>query len=165
MAATSHDLGLSPTMPMGVDVEHLFDMHIELAPAQVVPSPAGTRMIFVVERGVVAGPRLTGKVLPGGGDWVLMGTDRIGRIDVRATIETDDGALIFITNSGVAALGDEGLELYAHGEAVPWDKLYARSAPLFQTGDERYVWLNATAAIAINELGPRHVNYRVFGVR
>ena len=163
-APAALDLGLSPSMPRGIEAEPLFDMHVDLAPAQAITSPGGTRMVFIAERGVFRGERLAGEVLPGGGDWLLVGTDRVGRIDARATLRTDDGALIGFTNTGVIDLGEEGLEIYGRGEDVPWDKAYIRSTPLFETGDERYAWLNRTVSVAINELGPRHVNYRIFAV-
>lgn len=164
MASMCSDLGLSPTMPHTIELRHLFDMHVDLAPAQGVASPAGMRMIFVAEGGRFEGERLSGEVLPGGGDWLTVGTDRIARIDVRATLRTDDGELIFLTNTGVAALGDSGLARFGAGEDVAWDQAHIRSAPLFETGAEPYQWLNAVTTVAINELGPRHVNYRILEV-
>ena len=165
VAAAKDPLGRSATMPTEIELEHLCDMHIDLAPPQVVTSPARTQMIFVAERGAIHGERLRGVVLPGGGDWVHMGTTGIGRIDVRATIKTHDDVLISMTNSGVIALGEQGRALYAQGRDVPWDKSYIRSSPLFETGDPRYAWLNETHTVAVNELGPGHVNYRIFAVK
>lgn len=157
--------GLSASTPTALEMEHLFDMHVDLAPPQAVASPAGMRMIVVVEGGIVDGPRLRGELLPGGGDWLLVGTDRVIRLDVRATIRTHDDALIYMTNRGVAALGDAGLARFGAGEDIAWDQAYIRSAPLFETGAEQYAWLNSTMCVAINEVGPRHVKYRVLGVR
>jgi hypothetical protein len=84
---------------------------------------------------------------------------------VRATLRTDDGELVSMTNTGVIDLRGEGLTRYAAGEDVPWDQAYIRSAPQFETGSERYAWLNSVVVVAINELGPRHVKYRMFAVR
>jgi hypothetical protein len=162
---TRDSLGLSASMPDTVEVEHLFDMHVDLAPVQIIPSPGGNRMIFVAEGGRVEGERLSGEILPGGGDWLLVGTDRVGRIDVRATIRTDDGELIYMTNTGVIALGDENLARFAEGEDIAWDEGYVRSVPLFETAADAYIWLNTTVTVAINELGPGYVNYRIFSVR
>lgn len=164
MATTRSDLGLSSTMPETVELRHLFDLHADLAPAQVIASPEGTRMIFNAQGGRFEGERLSGEVLPGGGDWLRVGNDRIGRIDVRATLRTVDGELIYMTNTGVIALGETGLERFAAGEDVAWDQAHIRSSPLFETGGDAYRWLNAVTTVAINELGPRHVAYRIFEV-
>jgi hypothetical protein len=165
MAATRTDLGLSASMPTTIAGEHLFDLHVDLAPAQTITGPDGTRMIFTAQGGRLEGDRIRGEMLPGGGDWLRVGTDAVGRIDVRATIRTHDGELIFMTNRGVIALGDDGAARFAAGEDVPWDAAYIRSTPLFETGAEAYAWLNATVTVAINELGPGYVNYRIFAVR
>ena len=164
MATTRSEVGLSPTMPESVELRHLFDLRADLAPAQGIASPEGARMIFVAQGGRFEGERLSGEVLPGGGDWLRVGTDRIGRIDVRATLRTDDGELVYMTNTGVIALGELGLARFAAGEDVAWDQAHIRSSPLFETGAERYRWLNAVTTVAINELGPGHVGYRIFEV-
>ena len=39
-------------------VDHLFDMHVDLQPAQLIETPVGTRLTFIVERGVIDGPKL-----------------------------------------------------------------------------------------------------------
>src|SRR5206468_5112617 len=75
-------------------VEHLFDMRVDLEPAQLIGTPVGNRMTFISKGGRIDGPKLNGEVLPGGGDWLLAGDDLVGRADIRATIRTDDGALI-----------------------------------------------------------------------
>ena len=75
-------------------VEYLFDMHVNLQPAQPIPTPVGTRMTFITTGGVINGPKLRGELLPGGGDWLIVGSDGTGRVDVRATLRTHDGALI-----------------------------------------------------------------------
>ena len=58
--------------------EHLFDMYVELQPAQLISTTLGTRLTFITNGGVIEGPRLQAELLPGGGDWMLVGTDQIG---------------------------------------------------------------------------------------
>jgi hypothetical protein len=60
-------------------------MHVDLLPAQPITTPVGTRMTFITTGGVIDGPRLRGELLPGGGDWLVVGSDGTGRVDVRAT--------------------------------------------------------------------------------
>lgn len=163
-ASSATDLGLSPSMPDSVELTHLFDMHVELTPAQPIASPEATRMIFVAEGGRFEGERISGEVLPGGGDWLRIGTDRVGRVDVRATLRTDDGELIYMTNTGVIALGEEGIERFGSGKDIAWNQAHIRSSPLFETGAESYTWINSLTTVAINELGPGYVNYRILEV-
>lgn len=146
-------------------LEHLLDIHIEFDPVQIFPTPVGTRFTYVVKRGRCEGPRIAGDILPGGGDWILFGTDRVARLDVRATLRTDDGAYIHITNTGRVEMGSKAADRFAAGELIRHDQMIARSSPLFDTDDPRYRWINAIHTVAINEVSLSEVRYRVFAVR
>lgn len=147
----------------GVELRHLCDMSIDLD-VQPLPSPAGNRMHFALVRGVCHGERLNGTFRSNGGDWLTFGSDRIGRVDVRATLETDDCELVYMTNTGRIVLSEEALGRLGTGERIAWDEMYARSSPLFETGSEKYAWLNGVATVAINEIALDHVDYRIFEV-
>ena len=47
------------------------------------------------------------------------------------------------------------------GQLVAAHEVYARSSPLFETGDDRYAWLNATHTVAVNQFSLHEVHYRV----
>src|SRR5438034_715469 len=82
-------------------LEHLMDFTAQLAPAQQLGDCGrGTRIIFPATGGTFAGPRLRGRLQPPGGDWLTLRADGTGKLDVRATFETDDGALILVTYHG-----------------------------------------------------------------
>ena len=74
------------------------------APLAVGNGPYGTRMVVEVIGGRVEGKRLNGKILSGGGDWLLVGPDGFGRLDVRAQFVTDDGAALYLQYQGIGAL-------------------------------------------------------------
>jgi hypothetical protein len=162
-AATSELLSPALRARQGVELRHLCDMSIGLE-AATIPTPTGTRMTFTVTDGIVEGERLRGAIRPGGGDWVVLGEDGIARLDVRATLETDDGELVHLTNTGRAVLSEEASALLAAGERADAGRIYARSAPLFETGSERYAWLNGIVTVAVNEIALDRVGYRVFEV-
>lgn len=145
-------------------VEHLFDMHVDLAPAQPIPTPLGVRMTFITTGGTVDGPRLRGEILPGGGDWLLAGSDGSGRVDVRATIATHDGVLIHYEARGVIKVPTDGLDRLAAGQVLPFDETYVRTTPTFETSDERYAWLSEVVAVGYNILSPNHIDYRIYRV-
>lgn len=146
-------------------VEHLFDMHVDLQPAQPIPTPVGTRMTFITTGGVIDGPMLRGELLPGGGDWLVLGSDGVGRVDVRATLCTHDGALIHYESRGIIKIPADGLQRLAAGEVLPFAETYVRTTPTFETADERYAWLSEVVALGYNILSPNHIDYRIYRVR
>jgi hypothetical protein len=145
-------------------VEHLFDMHVDLQPAQPITTPVGVRMTFITTGGVIDGPRLRGEILPGGGDWLMVGSDGVGRVDVRATLKTHDDVLIHYEARGVINVPADGLDRLAAGEVLGFDETYVRTTPTFETADERYRWLSGLVAIGYNVLSPNHIDYRIYQV-
>lgn len=150
---------------MSLTLEPLFEYHATLkAPVVIGTGPFGTRQIFDVTGGAFAGPRLRGKMLPSGGDWLLVGSDGIGRLDVRATAETDDGALIYVSYFGVLHLNDKVAQAIASGGSTNYGDTYFFTQPRFETGDARYAWLNGIVAIGQGKIAPHRVDYRVYQV-
>jgi hypothetical protein len=145
-------------------VEHLFDMAVDLEPIQLIPTATGTVMNYVARGGRFEGPRLRGQVLPGGGDALLVGSDSIGRVRIRATLRTDDDVLIEYTARGVIRIPADGLERLAAGERLPFEETYVRTTPALETSDERYSWLAERVLIGQNELSKDHIDYRVYAV-
>ena len=133
-------------------VEFLFTLTGTLGAASTIQGgPAGTRRIVNVTGGSIDGPRLRGTILPPCGDWVTVRADGTAKLDVRLTIETDDGALILMTYTGINATRD--------GERI------IRTAPLFETEDERYAWLNTVQAVGLGSAGGGVVTYQVYALR
>jgi len=133
-------------------------------PAQVGAGPLGTRMVFNVTGGEFFGPRLRGRILPGGGDWLLIDAAGIGRLDVRATFETDDGALIYVQYYGVLAIDEKVSGALAGEKETDFGDSYFITQPRFETGDPRYAWLNRIVALAEGRVLCGAVEYRVFEV-
>lgn len=154
-------------MPLltSLEVEHLCDFSIHFEPLQSFVTARGARSIYVIRGGQVAGPRLNGEFLPGGGDWVTIDQNGVATLDVRATIRTDDGELIYFTNSGRARVPAEARSKLLSGKLLVWNEIYARSSPLFETGAEKYIWLNGMVSVAVNEFSLSQVNYRIYGVK
>ena len=134
------------------------------APTAIGTTPFGTRQIFDVTGGNFDGPRLKGTVLPSGGDWMLFGPDGVGRLDVRATLETHDGARIYVQYYGVLVMNDAVTKAIAEGRETQYGDTYFMTQPRFETGDERYTWLNSVVAVAEGRALTNAVEYRVFQV-
>src|SRR5467141_1339384 len=80
----------------------LMTLQVVVPPPQRLGAvPHGTRVIAPITSGAFEGPRLRGRVLPGGGDWTLLRSDAVLELDLRITLETDDGALISMTSFGL----------------------------------------------------------------
>src|SRR5215470_7643370 len=102
-------------------------------PLKLGPVPHGTRVVAPIASGTFEGPRLRGKVLPGGGDWTLLRSDGVLELDLRLTLETDDGATIYMASSGLRHGPPEVLAALARGESVDPSRYYFRAAPRFET--------------------------------
>src|SRR3990172_10944602 len=145
--------------------ELLCEMTAQLEPPQMVgQTPQGNRQIFHVQSGTFTGPRLKGDVLPGGGDWFLIRPDGVGDLDVRATLRTDDGALIYAHYRGLFVASPEVWARIGSGEEGPREQYYFYTAPMFQTGAPQYDWLNRTMAVGYGYVRPGGVAYRVFAL-
>ena len=135
------------------------------APEVVGPGPFGLRQVFIVKGGKVTGERLSGALRPGGGDWLLASADGFGRLDVRGTIETDDGALLYVSYFGVVELSERAMQALTEGPATDYGEVSFMTQPRFETGDPRYTWLNTAVCVAEGRLlpGPA-VEYQVYEV-
>ena len=133
-------------------------------PQQIGATPHGVRVIVPVIGGTVTGPKINAEVLPFGADWILMRTDGIGEIDVRITMKTDDGALIYVYYGGILALTPEINERQAKGEDVDPSEYYFRTRPIFETGSEKYSWLNSIVSVGVGKVEPGKVRYKVYQI-
>jgi Protein of unknown function (DUF3237) len=97
------------------------------------------------------GARLCGKVLAGGGDWTLLRADGVLELDLRITLETDDGALIHMASFGLRHGPPEVIAALGRGEIVDPASYYFRTTPRFETGAPRYAFLNRLFAVATGD--------------
>lgn len=144
-------------------LEPLMSYHADLKPpVDVGAGPFGARRIFDVVGGTFEGPRLRGTVLPSGADWLLVDAEGVGRLDVRAAFETDDGAHIYMQYRGVLAMDDKIAAAVAGGAGFEYGDAYFMTQPRFETGDPRYSWLNSVVAVAEGRICAGAVEYRVY---
>jgi len=133
---------------MTIRTRPLMTLRLATAPTQDIGAgPHGTRITFPITGGTFEGERLRGKVLAGGDDWAIKRADGVFELDLRATLETDDGVLIHMTFEGI------------RDDAAPGAP-YFRTFPRFETGEGKYAFLNELLAASIGEIradGPVHV--------
>ena len=146
--------------------EFLMTLTIELADSfPLGETPAGRRKIDIFRGGHFEGPRLKGVLLPGGSDALLEGADGAFRQDVRLTMRCHDDAVIWVHYRGVRHGPPEVLARIAAGDAVAASDYYLRSSLNFETGSEKYDWLNRIIAIGAGKMEPGVAVYRVWEVK
>jgi hypothetical protein len=144
-------------------LEPLMTYHADLGISSPVgEGPHGNRLIVEVTGGQFEGSRLKGRILSGGGDWLVIDREGFGHLDVRATFLTDDGAYIYVQYYGVTQLTEAAAAALAGKGQTEFGDAYFFSQPRFETGDPRYAWLNHTMAVGQGRLRPNRVEYQVF---
>ena len=88
----------------------------------------------------------------------------MGELDVRATLKTHDGSLIYATYRGIFSASQEAWAKLYQGEPVDRDQYYFYTAPIFQTSASEYLWLNRILAVGVGSAVPGGVSYRVFAL-
>ena len=129
-------------MPQLPDLELVFSIEAFIDPPRSSgPGLSGERLHIPITGGVVTGPRLTGKILPGGSDWPLIRTDGNSSVEAHYTIEASDGTLIYIVNKALRRSSVEVLARLRGGEPVAPDEFYFRGAPTFDVPNGSHQWL------------------------
>lgn len=152
--ATLHSQESAPKQVDGPRMEFVYEETVTLG-ASLHPgaTPFGERNIVPITGGTFTGPRLKGKILPGGWDWQLS-TKGCFLIQANYMIQTDDGVIINVDNRGRVC-----------------SKPGAKPAPIFTTPVFEaplgsYDWLNGGAYVGTIEgttvLGKPAVHIRFF---
>jgi hypothetical protein len=103
--------------------------------------------------------------LPGpNGDWLLQRNDGVMVLDVRLTLETDDGAYIHMRYNGLRHGPADVMAKVARGEPVDPNSYYFRITPTFETSSEKYGWMNKILAVGIGERTASGPNYDIFEI-
>ncbi|MCC6211159.1 MAG: DUF3237 domain-containing protein [Burkholderiales bacterium] len=132
-----------------INTDFLCKIEVTLEPVRDLgETPRGRRRVIGITGGSFSGPRLSGRVLPGGADWQLVRADGVACLDARYTLETADGALIYVNNKGYRHGPKEVVERLGRGEDVDPALYYMRATPWFETSAARYAWLNRTICVA-----------------
>ena len=147
---------LAPLMQVKVTLEPIRDLG---------RTPLGRRRIIGITGGTFKGPRLSGRILPGGADWQLIRADGVAYLDARYTLETDDGALIYVNNKGYRHGPKDAMERLALGEEIDPTLIYTRSTPWFETSVPKFAWLNRTICVGTGARRPASGEFDFYEVK
>ena len=137
------------------------------------PTPIDSSLMVINVKpteGWAKGPKISGTFQAPGADWLRVMPSGVLRLDVRAVLKTDDGALIYVTYNGIIQHSPESAEKMSQGEVLTANDIpYFVTAPTFQTSSPTYAWLNSVQAVGkmveikLGEGG--YVRYDTFIVR
>lgn len=130
-------------------------------PLEIGYGAFGNRMYFRLTGGRVDGEHLHADVL-GGGDWVLVGPDGYGRVDVRGQWRTDDGAALYVQYTGLIEMNEAVGDALQTGGSTNYGDQYFWVALRFESGDERYSWLQRHQYVGRGRLAGGAVEFTVF---
>ena len=143
----------------------IFTIHAELAAMlHFGRTPYGERRVIGILGGSVQGPKLNGRVLPGGADWQIVRGDGAADIQARYTIESEAGARILVSSEGLRHGPPAVMERLARGDNVDPALCYFRTVMRFETADPSVDWLNRILALARGQREARAVRLDVYEV-
>ncbi|SDB74150.1 DUF3237 domain-containing protein [Belnapia rosea] len=153
--------------PLPLATEFLFRAVLTVgAPQAVGATRSGDLRVIPVTGGSISGPALNGEVLPGtAADWLRVDPDGTAHMDVRLTIKTTEGHIVFMHYSGIRTAKPEVLARLNAGEAVDTADYYFRTAIRFETGAAPLAWLTRILAVGVGQRPPAGPTYDVYAVK
>jgi Protein of unknown function (DUF3237) len=143
----------------------LMMMHVKVATVLNVGAvPHGIRRTAALRGGAFEGPCLRGTILPASADWLLLRSDGVLEMDLRFTLQTDDGAVISMRSFGLRHGPPDVIAALGRGETVDPATYYFRTMPRFQTAHPKYSFLNRLIAVASGDRRPDGPIYTIHEV-
>jgi hypothetical protein len=124
----------------------------------------GRRRIIPILGGTFEGPKVRGKVLPGGADWQIVRADGLAELDTRYMLQTDSGSLIYIQNAGIRHAPPDVTKKLLEGQPVDPAQVYFKTVPTFETSAAELQWLTRSIFVGTGERRPTEVIVHVWRV-
>src|SRR6476660_7354463 len=119
-------------------------------PLDLGETSQGRRRIVPWRGGAFPGPELSGEVIPGASaDWQIVLPDGTALADIRYTLQTDGGALLYVQSRGVRHGSPEVLERLGRGEDVDASEYTFRTSTQIETASPELAWLNKGVFISV----------------
>src|SRR5262245_32035849 len=123
----------------------------------------GHRRIVPLTDGTFTGPQLNGTLLPGASaDWQIVLPDGTALGDIRYTLQTDGGDLLYVQSRGVRHGSPEVLARLGRGEPVDPSEYTFRTATQIEAAAPELEWLNKGVFISVGARQPDRVIYETF---
>jgi len=148
--------------------EHLFSYSVDVDANMdyMRGMPLGTRLTGYVTGGEIWGPKLNGKILPGGADWSYVHDNGVVEIDCRIMLEAENGDHIYMTYTGRIDLGTKEAAIeYGKGNLPPI--MGNQTLPVLETNSKEYDWANRVTCFGVGRVDftadPIVIQYDVYG--
>jgi len=123
----------------------------------------GHRRIVPLTGGAFTGPEINGKLLPGASaDWQVVQPDGTALGDIRYTLQTDRGDLIYVQSRGVRHGSAEVLARLARGEDVDASEYTFRTSTQIEAAAPELDWLNKGVFVSVGGRQPSGVIYETY---
>jgi hypothetical protein len=152
--------------PLPLTSDFLFRMVLSVgAPQMVGPTRQGELRVVPVTGGKAEGPRFNGEVLPGtAADWLRVDPDGTAHMDVRLTLKSATGGVVYMHYSGIRTGAPEVLARLNSGQPVDPSEYYFRIAARFDTGAPELAWMNKVVAVGVGQRPPSGPTYDIYAV-
>jgi hypothetical protein len=123
----------------------------------------GQRRIVPLTGGTFVGPELSGTLIPGASaDWQIVLPDGTALGDIRYTLQSDRGELLYVRSRGVRHGSAQVLARLARGEQVDASEYIFRTSTRIETGASNLDWLNKGVFVGVAGRRPGGVIYEVY---
>jgi hypothetical protein len=147
-------------------LRHVYRLEAELEPpVDIGLTPFGHRRVIAYAGGQAEGDGFQAAIVPGSGaDWQILRPDGSAVADIRYTLETADGAYLYVQAAGIRHGSPEVLARLAHGDEVAPTEYTFRTTVKIETSDSTLAWMNNSVFIAVGGRRPSGVAYDVYSV-
>jgi len=152
-------------MAPALQTRYVFSLAIKVgAPIVAGDTGHGVRRIIPILGGEVRGEGIKGTIFPVGADFQIIRPNGFTELEAKYAFELDDGAVVYIENTGIRFGPKPLLDRIARGEIVDPASIYFRSVPKFETGAENYRWLMENLFVGVGARHPDRVEIDVHQV-
>jgi hypothetical protein len=145
-------------------LRHIYRLEADVdTPIDIGDTPQGHRRIVALTGGRAEGPDFHAELLASGGaDWQIVRPSGSSIADIRYTLRTDSGALLYVQSDGVRHGKPEVLARLATGADVDPSEYMFRTTVSIETSAPELAWLNDGVFIAVGARRPSGVAYDVY---
>jgi Protein of unknown function (DUF3237) len=132
-------------------------------PVDLGDTAHGHRRIVPLTGGTFAGPSLNGALLPGASaDWQTLLPDGTALGDIRYTLRTDGGDVLYVASRSVRHGSAEVLARLGRGEDVAASEYTFRASTQIETAAAALDWLNKGVFVSVGGRQPSGVVYETY---
>ena len=143
----------------------IFTAHVTLGqPVEFGQEGDKRKRLIPITGGTFSGPKLSGAVISGGGDWQTIGPDGTTEIFARYTLRAEDGTMIGVVNPGIRRGPPEVMKRLAAGEKVDPSLYYFRTVPAFDVADGPHDWLRKSIFLCAGVRRASDVEIHFYGL-